>query len=470
MKPVLDRRRSGVLLHPAALPGEHGSLGRAARAFIDWLASAGFSVWQVLPLGPVGADGSPYWLRSDEAGNTALIDQSEAADPTQSRDEFAEFCTTQHHWLEDYVLFAALSREHGSAPWWAWPTALRDRDTEALRKAKQSLEPELHALRVAQWQFALQWSALRDYAHARGVRLYGDVPIYVAPDSVATWTQRAQFQLLPTGSPALLAGVPPDYFSEDGQLWGNPLYDWEQARRDGFAFWRARITAGLRRFDLLRLDHFRGLAGYWAVPAGAATAREGQWLPAPGMELLAALRGAIDENFGAAIDAKGDGSQGVLPLVAEDLGVITPDVVQLRRAFDLPGMRILQFGFDGGGDNSHLAHNFTQRTVVYTGTHDNDTTLGWYRSLDPAAAHRVDAYLGSGLDSMPQALVRVALASVGVLAVIPVQDLLQLGSEARYNVPGTATNNWCWRMAEGALTAALATQYLRLNETFGRNA
>ena len=462
MNPVLDRRRSGVLLHPAALPGAHGALGRAARALVDWLAAAGFGVWQVLPLGPVGADGSPYWVRSDDAGNPALIDRGEAPDPEQSRTAFEEFCATQRGWLDDYALFAALSRAHGAAPWWTWPESLRDRHPDALRDAVSGLQAELHALRVGQWQFAWQWSALRDYAHERGVRLYGDLPIYLAPDSVVAWTQRGQFQLRPDGAPALLAGVPPDYFATDGQLWGNPVYDWEQARRDGFALWRARVASQLRRFDLLRLDHFRGLAGYWAVPAGARTAREGQWLPAPGAELLTALGHAPGAGPGA------------LPLVAEDLGVITPDVVALRRAFDLPGMRVLQFGFDGAADNPHLAYNFTQRTVVYTGTHDNDTTLGWYRALDPATAKRVDNYLGAGPDSMPQAqtqaqaLVRTALASVAVLAMLPVQDLLSLGSEARYNVPGTVGDNWRWRMAEGALTAELAARHRKLNESYGR--
>ncbi|MDE2220861.1 MAG: 4-alpha-glucanotransferase, partial [Gammaproteobacteria bacterium] len=230
------------------------------------------------------------------------------------------------------------------------------------------------------------------------------------------------------------------------------LYDWHQAQRDGFAFWRTRVAGQLQRFDLLRLDHFRGLAGYWAVPAGARTAREGQWLPAPGAALLAALTHAL----------------GSLPLVAEDLGVITPDVVALRRDFDLPGMRVLQFGFDGDAGNPHLAHNFTQRTVVYTGTHDNDTTPGWYRSLDAATARRIDRYAGATPGAMPEALVRVALASVAVLAMVPVQDLLSLGSEARYNVPGTVGDNWRWRMNEGALTAALAAHYRELNGTFGR--
>jgi 4-alpha-glucanotransferase len=454
--PVLERRRSGVLVHPAALPGEHGPLGRAARSFIDWLASAGFSVWQVLPLGPVGDDGSPYWVRSDQAGNPALIDRSEAPDPEQSRAAFEEYCLTQEAWLEDYVLFAALSRAHGAAPWWSWPQPLRERYPDALREAAVRMASELHALRVEQWQFASQWDALRNYAHERGVRLYGDLPIYLAPHSVATWAQRAQFQLGADGAPALLAGVPPDYFAADGQLWGNPLYDWEQARRDGFALWRTRVASQMQRFDLLRLDHFRGLAGYWAVPAQARTAREGQWLPAPGEALLAALTATL----------------GALPLVAEDLGVITPDVVALRRSFDLPGMRVLQFGFDGAADNPHLPYNFTQRTVVYTGTHDNDTSLGWYRALDPDTARRVDSYIGAapgaGEGAMPEALVRAAIASVAVLAVMPVQDLLSLGADARYNVPGTVGDNWRWRMGEGALTAGLAAHYRKLNETFGR--
>jgi len=454
--PVLDQRRSGVLVHPAALPGEHGAFGRAARSFVDWLASAGFSVWQVLPLGPVGADRSPYWVRSDQAGNPLLIDRSEAPNAEQSRVAFEDFCGAQQSWLDDYVLFAALSRAHDAAPWWTWPQPLRERHPDALREAAARFEPELRALRVEQWQFASQWSALRAYASERGVRMYGDLPIYLAPDSAATWSQRAQFQLGADGAPKLLAGVPPDYFAADGQLWGNPLYDWEQARRDGFAFWRTRVATLLQRFDLLRLDHFRGLAGYWAVPAQSRTAREGQWLPAPGETLFAALTATL----------------GALPLVAEDLGVITPDVVALRRAFDLPGMRVLQFGFDGAADNPHLAYNFTQRTVVYTGTHDNDTSLGWYRSLDPATALRVDSYVGAtqgvGAGAMPEALVRVALASVAVLAVVPVQDLLSLGTEARYNVPGTVGENWRWRMSEGTLTAGLAAHYRKLNDTFGR--
>ena len=446
---VLDRRRSGVLLHPTSLPGEHGALGAEARAFIDWLSRAGVTVWQVLPLGPVGADRSPYWVRSDQAGNASLIDRREAAQPEQHRADFDDFCVAQREWLEDYVLFAALSHAHAAAPWWTWSGDLAHRQSAALRDATARLHSDLHELRVEQWQFSRQWSALRAYAHERGVRLYGDLPIYLAPDSVATWTQRSQFQLGPDGQPARRAGVPPDYFSADGQLWGNPLYNWDQARRDGFAFWRARLAFQMQRFDLLRIDHFRGLAGFWSVPAEALTAREGQWVPAPGTQLLSALRNSL----------------GHLSLVAEDLGVITPDVTALRRTFQLPGMRVLQFAFDGSPDNPHLPYNFTPDTVVYTGTHDNDTTLGWYRSLDHTTAQRVTAMLGTHI---PYALVRAALASVATLAIVPVQDLLALGSEARFNVPGTVGENWRWRLSEGALTAEAAARHRELIELFGR--
>ncbi len=451
-QPVLQRRRCGVLLHPTSVPAEHGVLGAAARAFIDWLASAGCSVWQVLPLGPVGADRSPYWVRSDQAGNPQLIDRHEAADPDAARAAFADFCAAEAGWLEDYVLFAALNRAHAAAAWWTWPAALRNRQPAALAQARARLGDELHTLRVQQWQFAQQWSALRAYAHERGVQLFGDLPIYVAPDSVATWVQREQFQLHASGEPAALAGVPPDYFSADGQLWGNPLYNWQQAAADDFAFWRQRFAAQLQRFDLLRIDHFRGLAGYWSVPAGALTARDGRWIEAPGAALLARLRTAHDG----------------LPVVAEDLGLITPDVDALRRQFGLPGMRVMQFGFDGSPDNPHLVHNYSRYTVAYTGTHDNDTSLGWYRSLDASAARRVDDYLGGDSAHMPGALLRAALASVAVLAVAPLQDLLALGSEARFNTPGTIKGNWNWQFAAGALTTELAGQLFAMNERYGR--
>lgn len=451
-QPVLARRRCGVLLHPTSLRADQGVLGAAARTFIDWLSVAGCSVWQMLPLGPVGADRSPYWVRSDQAGNPQLIDRREAADPGAERAQFMDYCAAQADWLEDYVLYMALSRAQGNAPWWSWSTELKQRQPAALAQARARLSAELDTLRIEQWQFARQWSALRSYAHERGVCLFGDLPIYVAPDSVATWVQPEQFQLQSSGEPAALAGVPPDYFSADGQLWGNPLYDWSRAQSDEFAFWRQRFAAQLQRFDLLRIDHFRGLAGYWSVPAGAVSARDGRWVEAPGAALLARLRAAHDG----------------LPVVAEDLGLITPDVDALRRQFALPGMRVLQFGFDGPADNPHLPHNYTRDTVVYTGTHDNDTSLGWYRSLGTAAARHVDAYLDCDGAHMPAALWRAALASVAVLAVAPLQDLLELGSEARFNTPGTIAGNWSWQFDATALTHALAEKLLAMNERYGR--
>jgi 4-alpha-glucanotransferase len=274
----------------------------------------------------------------------------------------------------------------------------------------------------------------------------------VAPDSVATWSARSQFQLGADGRPTQLAGVPPDYFSADGQLWGNPLYNWEQAERDKFSFWRTRLARQLQRFDLVRIDHFRGLAGYWAVPAGATTAREGRWCPAPGRALFQALATDFPD----------------LPLVAEDLGVITPDVEQLRVAFGLPGMRVLQFGFDGSPDNPHLPHNYQRDVVAYTGTHDNDTTVGWYRSLQRPDAQRVEFYLHSDSASLAESMARAVLGSVAQLAIVPAQDLLQLDSHARLNTPGTVSGNWSWRLPDGALTAALAQQFAPLNHVFGR--
>jgi 4-alpha-glucanotransferase len=449
---LLDRRRSGVLLHPTALiTAQCGALGAAARVVVDWLAQAGFSIWQMLPLGPPGGGGSPYWARSDFAGYGALIDRGELPDIDAHRADFEAFLAANQGWLNDYALFETLA-ERLQRPWWQWPPELRARTRSALRRVERERAPELERRRVDQWYFDWQWRALRGYARERGVLLFGDLPIYVAPDSVSTWSQPTQFQLDAEGRPAVLAGVPPDYFSADGQLWGNPLYDWRQAEQDQFAFWRARLAQQLRRFDLVRIDHFRGLAACWAVPAGATTAREGRWEPVPGQALFRAL---IAEHPD-------------LPLVAEDLGVITADVEELRRTFRLPGMRVLQFGFDGSGDNPHLPHNYPPDVVAYTGTHDNDTTLGWYRSLTAEEAARVDFYLRTDASNALEAMLRATLGSVAQLAILSLQDLLQLGTEARFNTPGTAEGNWSWRMPPGSLTAQLATHYAALNRVFGR--
>jgi 4-alpha-glucanotransferase len=451
---LLDQRRAGVLLHPTTLldtATPRGALGAAARGVVDWLAQAGFSVWQMLPLGPPGGGGSPYWARSDFAGHVSLIDRGELPDPVAQRADYELFRAASVYWLDDYALFEALS-ERFQRPWWQWPVELRSRNADAIARERRELAADLERRNLEQWYFDWQWRSLRRYAAEHGVYLFGDLPIYVAPDSAATWSKPNQFQLDAEGRPAALAGVLPDYFTADGQLWGNPLYDWDQAERDHFVFWRARLAQSLRRFDLVRIDHFRGLAAYWSVPAGAATAREGHWRAAPGKALFEALRADFP----------------VLPLVAEDLGVITDDVVELRHAFGLPGMRVLQFGFDGSPDNPHLPHNYTHDVVAYAGTHDNDTTLGWYGSLAPVDRGHVDFYLRCEAGQLLEAMMRGTLGSVAQLAIISAQDLLQLGSEARFNTPGTVAGNWSWRLPYGSLTAPLAEHYAALNQLYGR--
>ena len=444
---VLARRRAGVLLHLSALPA---GLGRGGRAFIDWLVQAGFSVWQVLPVGPTGTDGSPYWVRSDAAGNPAFIDPVEP--PPLTSAEFGDFLAAAADWLPDYAGFEAASRLHQGSPWWTWEQEYRDRRPEALTRLQREQADVIRTVYEQQFAFAWQWRRLRAYAHERGVWLFGDIPFYVAPDSAEVWAHRSQFQLTPGGRPAAVAGVPPDYFSALGQLWGNPLYDWEQMLRDGFGFWRSRLARQFARVDLLRIDHFRALAAHWAVPADAPDARGGAWCPTPGRELLTMLRQ----------------ERPALPVVAEDLGVITPDVDALRRDFGLPGMRVLQFGFDGSGRNPHLPHMYERPSVAYTGTHDNDTTLGWYRSLDAGTRQRVEFFLRAHPEEMPEALVRAVLGSVAQLAVIPAQDVLSLGSEARLNTPGTVTGNWSWQLPVPALTPELARHYAGLNQIYGR--
>ncbi|HZO21199.1 MAG TPA: 4-alpha-glucanotransferase [Steroidobacteraceae bacterium] len=444
---VFDRRRAGVLLHLGCLDA---ALGQGGRAFIDWLAEAGFSLWQILPLGPTGADGSPYWVRSDFAGHYAFVDPSELPDPHSAL--FESFLQATTAWLPDYALYEALSSVQHGKPWWQWPTQLRNREPQAMAQARRELDAPIRRIQLEQFAFSVQWHRLREHAQSRGVRLLGDLPFYVAPDSAETWVHRRQFQLDAAGQPLAVAGVPPDYFSETGQLWGNPLYDWDAIRQDDFALWRARVAGQLERVDALRIDHFRALAAHWAVPAAAADARGGAWKPTPGRELMRLLHAEL----------------GDLPIVAEDLGVITPDVEALRRDFRLPGMRVLQFAFGGDADSPHLPYMHEPDSVVYTGTHDNDTTLGWYATLDGESLRRVELFLRLTPGAMPAAMIRAALGSVGRLAVIPLQDVLRLGSEARLNTPGTAQGNWTWRLPPGTLTPQLATQYRLLNGMYGR--
>jgi 4-alpha-glucanotransferase len=449
--PVLARRRAGVLLAASSLRAQgQGALGERARRFIDWLAEAGFSVWQLLPLVPVDAVGSPYSTRSDRAGNPDLLD-ARAPDPGGDS-AFEQWRDAQAAWLEDYLLFEAIATEQDGRPWWQWPLPLRDRKPVALAAAARRLAAPMRELARVQWRFDAQWRALREHAAARDVHLFGDLPIYVAPDSVATWVDRDQFQLDVNGRARAVAGVPPDYFSADGQLWGNPLYDWPSQQRNAFRFWCNRLALQAERFELLRIDHFRALEAYWEVPADATTARGGRWCKAPGRELLATLRERLP----------------ALELVAEDLGVITAEVTALRKAFSLPGMRVLQFGFDGDPANPHLPHAYETDTVVYTGTHDNDTTVGWYSSLPPATADLVRRFLGRADHEVADAMMRTVLASVARLAILPAQDLLHLGSEARLNRPGTTSGNWRWRLPLESLTAGLALRYRELNRLYDR--
>ncbi len=431
-------------------------LGRGGRDFLDWLAAAGFSVWQVLPVGPVGSDGSPYWVSSDHAGNPLLIDPAE--EPDARAPAMQRFLAAAASWLPDYALFAALTRAHGEAPFWQWPVPLRERDPAALAQARRELAPQCARIEREQYVFYVQWQRLRAHARSRGVRLFGDLPFYVAPSSAEVWTHRGLFQLTATGEPAAVAGVPPDYFTANGQWWGNPLYDWQALERSQFRWWLARVGAALARLDLLRLDHFRAFSAHWAVPAAASDARAGRWQSTPGEALLKRLARRFRD----------------LPLVAEDLGVITPDVVALQREFALPGMRVLQFAFDGNPENPHLPDLHTRASVVYTGTHDNDTARGWYAGLDQDTARRVAEQLGisadadAGAGAVPGALLNAALGSLALLAILPAQDLLGLGSAARLNIPGTAHGNWSWRVPPGALSAELARHYARLNSSFGR--
>lgn len=436
-----------MLLHPTSLPG--GGLGHAGE-FLDCLRQAGMSVWQMLPVGPPGADGSPYFGGSAFAGHSELAGAAET--PPADAQPAEAFAAEQAYWLDDYVLFVALGAEQDGAPWWAWPAALRDREPGALAAARRRLAEPIRRITAGQLAFDSAWRGLRAQAIERNVLLFGDVPIYVAPDSADVWAHRELFSVDDTGRMDAVAGVPPDYFARDGQCWGNPTYRWERLAADGYRWWIERLRVQLARFDLLRLDHFRGFEAYWEVPAGAQSARDGRWLPGPGASLLAAARTAL----------------GRLPLVAEDLGVITPAVEQLRSAFGLPGMRVLQFGFDGSPDNPHLPHTYPCRCVAYTGTHDNDTTAGWFASLDSATRAHVTAYLGCDAGAVVPTMVKAVLGSKAELAVVPVQDLLELGSAARMNVPGSNAGNWRWRLPDLQALAGAAGRLAALTGASGR--
>jgi 4-alpha-glucanotransferase len=494
-------RSAGILLHVTSLPSRYGigDLGPAAYHWVDQLARAKQSWWQVLPLGPPGAGNSPYQAFSAFAGNPALVsperlleegllDRADLAGGSRDRfpagrvdfpragalktgliavawerfasgrggkrlrTPFEAFTRKQRAWLDDFALFMALKEAHATRSWTEWPKPLVVRDRAVLADAKRDLGDALGQHQFAQFLFFRQLEALRGYARKKGVRLIGDLPIYVSPESSDVWANPHLFLLDRRRRPTAVAGVPPDLFSRTGQRWGNPLYDWQAMRRDGFAWWVERMRATLAQVDLVRLDHFRGFAGYWKIPAHLATAVRGRWVKGPGMELFDALRKGL----------------GKLPLIAEDLGVITPDVERLRDGLGLPGMRVLQFAFGGGADNPHLPHQHVRNVAVYTGTHDNETTAGWYAALDRKHRSAVYGYTPEAKSDPSWALIRLAWSSVADLAIAPMQDVLRLGNQARMNTPGTALGNWGWRMVAGMLRNETLDRLAEMTETYGR--
>jgi 4-alpha-glucanotransferase len=479
-----ERHAAGVLLHPTSLPGRYGigDLGDELIAFLDWAASAGMRLWQVLPLNPPGFGASPYGCVSSFAGNPLLISPDRLLDSVENVPHFDDdhvqfdrvapfkfellriayqrfddqtaldaFINEQSDWIDDYALFMALKAKANGAPWWKWDRKLARREPAALKRAREQNADEVRFWQFVQLVFFRQWDAVREAARSRGIRIIGDVPIYVACDSADVWGHRELFELDASGHPTFVAGVPPDYFSETGQRWGNPLYRWDAMRETNFQWWIARVRTNLRFADLLRLDHFRGFVAYWEIPANEPTAVHGQWKPGPGIALFDALRGSL----------------GNLPLIAEDLGFITQDVHELRQAIGVPGMRILQFGF-GQNDSPHLPHRYEPHTVVYTGTHDNDTARGWYETASSEEREAAAAYLGCASDSVASCLIRAAYTSVAEMAIVPAQDILDLGSEARMNRPGATEGNWTWRVRPGALTHDHAARLRRLAELTGR--
>ena len=441
-----DTHRAGLLLHPTSLP--LGTLMDADR-WLDFCHAAGIRVWQMLPLGLPLVGLSPYQCVSAFAVNPALFPPL-----SKSTVGFADWHASRRHWLDDFARFIIIKREHGGMSWTEWPPALRDRDPAALAAFDAQHADALQAVMIEQYQAAMFWQAMRARAAARGIELFGDMPIFVAHDSADVWANRDQFLLDDAGHPTVVAGVPPDYFSETGQRWGNPHYNWTVMQADNFAWWRARLRAHFEWFDLVRIDHFRGLAAAWVIPANEPTAIKGEWVVTPGAELLQ----AIEDEMGA------------LPLVAEDLGIITPDVTALRHQFKLPGMSVLQFAFDEHADNPHKPENVLPDTVYYTGTHDNDTLLGWWNSLPDHARHAVMARLDvRDPAAVPDAMITTVLGSRAALAILTMQDVLHLGSDARMNTPGTEEGNWRWRFSWDDLPPDLAAKLYQYVQKTHRN-
>jgi len=497
------KRVSGILLHPTSLPGPYGigDLGPQAYRFVDFLADSGGNLWQILPLGPTGYGDSPYQCFSAFAGNPYLISPDELiadglleAEDLQNRPEFtptrvdfgtlipwklqllerafdrfgtydestlrealANFRAENASWLDDFALFMSLKEGHGGGSWDAWPEGLRQRDPKALAQARQQYADRIARHIFYQFLFYRQWWALRDHANQRGIQIIGDIPIFVAYDSADVWSNPELFYLDETGKPTVVAGVPPDLFSATGQLWGNPLYNWEVHHRDGYAWWLERVRATLRNVDLIRLDHFRGFAGYWEIPAGNPTAEFGRWVAGPGSDFFDMLMADLQEHLGARD----------LPIIAEDLGVITSDVVELRERYNLPGMRILQFGFTSP-DNPFLPHHYVPNCVAYSGTHDNNTARGWFETAGEEERNFALRYLGVDGKHFSWDLIRTIWASGAVFAIAPMQDFLNLGTEARMNFPSTLGGNWEWRMTEGDLSESLLQGLRELNYLYSR--
>lgn len=481
-KNPFTRRRSGILLHPTSLPGpeKQGIVGHDAFRFIEFLANSGFSIWQTLPLGPSHDDDSPYQCLSAHACDPKFIsidwlydrnllkksDSSKGAlkelllkqafsqfKQQKDHQEFQAFQKQHAYWLDDFSLFMAIREKFDNQAWWQWDKPFRDRHVQALNTFKKDHKDLIHYHQFKQYLIFNQWGQLKQYANDRGILLFGDMPIYVAQDSADVWANREIFLLDKDGQPVYVAGVPPDYFSETGQRWGNPVYDWDAMKNNGFLWWSQRMQSQYELFDLIRIDHFRGLQAFWQIPSKEETAINGVWKEAPGKELLFALQS----------------SHGDLPLVAEDLGTITEEVHELRQQFNLPGMKILQFAFDGDPGNLYLPHNHEPDMVVYTGTHDNNTTLAWFENLDPNLQDYVCHYLSGSDCEMPWTLIRAALASVARTAILPLQDILELGEDSRMNTPGTTEGNWAWRFQWSQIHDDLANDLSNLNRLYDRS-
>ena len=488
---VMRNRRAGVLLHPTSLPGplSNGDFGHEAYRFIEFISTCGFKIWQMLPTGPTHADKSPYQCLSAHAGNPLLIsltwlsdknwlDVSQLSTPhnldnyriealvlaakefnSVMDDDWTRRIETFKHdnsyWLDDFSLFMAIKEQHDGLPWYMWPVPLRDRLPAALDEARSELSEAISQVVFEQFVFFTQWHELRQYAHEHDVTLFGDMPIFVAHDSADIWSHRNCFLTGKDGELSYVAGVPPDAFSDTGQRWGNPLYDWEYMQKDEFSWWKERFKTQLKLFDLIRIDHFRGLESYWKIPANEDTAMNGSWTKAPGKEFLAAMFDTFDS----------------LPIIAEDLGLITKEVIELRKLFNLPGMKILQFAFDGSASNPYLPHNHDHHCVVYTGTHDNDTTLGWCGSLCEASKAQLVSYVNCKNEdeaSMLYSMVQMSLSSVCPLVILPMQDILSLDSSHRMNTPGTVEGNWRWRFSWEQIDPALSSTYNNLLSIYDR--